>query len=343
MNPTTNASMKEDDIRPSYLMQGQSERFLTDIRRLLQHKGDFVHTSCPACESASSDIAFEKYDLTYALCHNCGTLYVNPRPSPAILEEYYVHSENYAYWNRYVFPASEEVRREKIFRPRVQRVTEICRRQGVKTRTLLEVGAGFGTFCEEMRQYGLFDRLIAVEPTPDLAETCRLKGLEVIQEPIEHVNLSTESVDVIVSFETIEHLFSPKDFLLICAKLLAPNGLLVLTCPNIKGFDLVVLGAASDTVDVEHLNYFHPTSLSFLLTTCGYEVLEIMTPGRLDAELVRKKALLHEFDLSNQPFLRQILLEAWEQVAAAFQDFLVQANLSSHMWVVARRTGRAVL
>ena len=60
--------------------------------------------------------------------------------------------------------------------------------------------------------------------------------------------------------------------------MLLKNGLLIITCPNIKGFDITVLGALSDIIDHEHLNYFNPQSISCLLKDCGFEVLEILTP-----------------------------------------------------------------
>jgi 2-polyprenyl-3-methyl-5-hydroxy-6-metoxy-1,4-benzoquinol methylase len=271
------------------------------------------------------------------VCTACETMYVNPRPSPPILEMYYATSENYQYWNKYIFPASEEARREKIFRPRAERVADICGHYGVSQGTLLEVGAGFGTFCEEVKSLGMFRRVIAVEPTPDLAETCRQRGLEVIEQPIEHVDLNQQTIDVITSFEVIEHLFSPQDFLLACADVLAPGGLLVITCPNVKGFDIVTLQALSNAVDVEHLNYFHPQSLAHLVNRCGFETLEVLTPGKLDAELVRKKILADEFDVSHQPFLEQILIDDWERVGDNFQQFLADNLLSSHMWLVARK------
>ena len=55
--------------------------------------------------------------------------------------------------------------------------------------TLFDVGAGFGTFCEEVDRLGAFDRVVALEPEPHLAETCRGKGLEVIEAPVEQAEL----------------------------------------------------------------------------------------------------------------------------------------------------------
>jgi 2-polyprenyl-3-methyl-5-hydroxy-6-metoxy-1,4-benzoquinol methylase len=202
----------------------------------------------------------------------------------------------------------------------------------------MEVGAGFGTFCEEVKRLNIFRRVIAIEPTPDLAQTCREKGLEVIEKPIEQVRPDKgDQVDVIATFEVIEHLFSPREFLRGCASVLEPGGLIIITCPNVKGFDLVTLQVLSDTVDVEHLNYFNPGSLSSLLRESGFQVLEAVTPGKLDAELVRKKALSGEFSLEQHPFLRQILIEEWDRVGDSFQQFLVSNQLSSHMWLIGRK------
>jgi SAM-dependent methyltransferase len=200
----------------------------------------------------------------------------------------------------------------------------------------VDVGAGFGTFGEEMKRVGFFDRVIAVEPAPGLAATCRSKGLEVIEEPIEKVTLAKATV--VTCFELIEHLFSPEQFLRACGRVLSKDGLLILTTPNIAGFDLRLLGAISENIDApEHLNYYHPASLRRLLERCGFLVVEILTPGRLDAELVRKKALAGLVDLTNSPFLRRVLLDDWETLGGPFQDFLAEQGLSSHMWAVARK------
>ena len=106
---------------------------------------------------------------------------------------------------------------------------------------------------------------------------------------------------------------------------------------NAKGFDIVTLGALSGAIDPEHLNYFHPASLGALLESEGFTVLETQTPGRLDAELVRKAVLDGRADLSGQPFLQRVLIDEWEAQGERFQDYLVEARLSSNQWIVAKR------
>jgi len=336
-NERMDKALKESDIRPNHLMEKQAELFSADIARILKYKDRFVVVACPACQANSSSKAFNKFDFTYVVCSKCQTMYVNPRPTPEILQIYYSSSQNYAYWNKYIFPASENTRREKIFRPRAERIAGICSRYRVKMDTIMEIGAGFGTFCEEILRMNIFKHIVAVEPTPDLANTCRSKGLEVIESSLEQLNLKRHKADVIASFEVIEHIFSPREFLLRCASLLTDGGLLVVTCPNVKGFEISVLQELSDSVDIEHLNYFHPSSLSQLFTECGFEVLEVETPGKLDVELVRKKALEGKLDLSKEHFLKNVLLERWDEVGSVFQQFLADNMLSSHMWLVARK------
>ncbi len=327
----------ENEIRPANLMQEQDRRLRNDIKRLLYYRDKFITVSCPACACKDANKAFEKYELTYVECSECQTIYINPRPTTDILNYYYTNSENYEYWNNYIFPASEVNRREKIFKPRVERILELCQDYNIEHDCLLEVGAGFGTFCEEILKKGRFRRVIAVEPTPDLAESCRTRGLETIESPIEEVVLKDGEASVIVSFEVIEHLFSPIDFIKSCYRILAPGGLLVLTCPNIKGFDIRILKEYSNTIDNEHLNYFHPGSLTLLLNNCGLEVVEISTPGKLDAELVRNKVLEGVIDFNERPFLKQLLLDEWERLGKPLQNFITANNLSSHMWAIARK------
>jgi 2-polyprenyl-3-methyl-5-hydroxy-6-metoxy-1,4-benzoquinol methylase len=332
------AKLTEEAIRPSALMEKQKVVALTDVGRMLSKYGEFVSVPCPACGSDEAAEKFVKNGIKYVECESCETFYVNPRPTSEVLGWFYQGSPNYEYWNNVIFPASEEVRRERIFVPRVDRLLELSGKYKVQMNSLLEIGSGFGTFCAEVKSRNVFEKIVAVEPTPDLAETCRGRGIEVIEKPVEQIQLDSKDLfDVIANFEVIEHLFAPADFIRAAVGLLKPGGLLMLTCPNGKGFDVETLGVLSDTVDHEHLNYFNQKSLAKLLEKTGLEVLESFTPGVLDADLVRNKAMSGEFDVSNQPFLQKVLIDEWDQLGGPFQSFLVEQGLSSNMWVVARK------
>jgi len=329
--------VREEQIRPATLMEQKRGCVDRDRRFLLDRRDRFVRVACPACDGHRLAPAFEKDGFAYERCRDCDTVLMNPRADEALMHEFYAGSANYTFWNQYVFPSTEEARRNEILRPRAERLRAICQRQGLSGGTALEVGAGFGTFCEELQRLGLFEKVLAVEPTPDLARTCREKGIATLEAPVERCDLPEASLALVAAFEVFEHLFSPPAFVASAARLLRSGGLLVLSCPNIHGFDIATLGTLSNSIDHEHVNYFHPGSIRRLLERFGLRVVEVLTPGKLDADLVRTAAAVGRIDLSDQPFLRRILCDEWDRLGEPFQAFLADHNLSSHMWAVAQR------
>lgn len=329
--------LSEAELCPQDLLAEQEAAFARDIARLHARAAEFVAVRCPACGSETRRPAFSKYGFTFQECTACATLYMSPRPSARLMGDYYANSENYAFWAARIFPASEAARRKKIHEPWFVRILDYCERFGVPCGTLVEVGPGFGTFCAVATQSGRFGRVIAVEPTPQLAAACRSRGVTVIEKRIEEAAAELPPANVLCAFEVIEHLFEPARFIADCARAVAPGGLLVLSCPNGQGFDIATLREKALAVDAEHVNLFNPASLAALVRRSGFEVLETTTPGRLDAEFVREAALKGEIDLSAQPFLRRVLLDEWEALGWPFQQFLAANRLSSHMWLVARR------
>jgi 2-polyprenyl-3-methyl-5-hydroxy-6-metoxy-1,4-benzoquinol methylase len=329
------ARLSEHELCPDDLLAGQEAAFGRDIARLQARRGEFVVVDCPACGGADRRTAFAKFGFDFMTCIECGTIYMSPRPSPAVMAAYYASSENYAYWAKHIFPASEAARRQKVHRPWLERVIEYCRAHDVARGTLVEVGPGFGTFSALARTTGAFARVVAIEPTPEMAAACRARGVDVIEKRIEEVDEEIGVVDVLVSFEVIEHLFAPRLFLGQCARLVRPGGLVILSCPNGQGFDIAQLRSAALAVDAEHVNLFNPASLARLVAAHGFTVLEVTTPGRLDAEFVREAALRGEVTLD--PFLNRVLVDEWDRLGWSFQQFLAANGLSSHMWLAARR------
>lgn len=332
-------ALKIGEIRPAELRRRQEEAYARDLERLRKRLPEFVRVACPACAADKPNGAFEKYGFSFQRCQECRTLYMSPRPTPAVMAGYYGNSDNYKFWAEHIFPASEASRREKIHRPMLDYLVAACERHGVPRGTLVEVGPGFGTFVSLAHQSGQFGRVLAVERTPEMAKACRARGVSVIERAVEDLAPGEiDAADVLVSFEVIEHLFDPGAYLRSAARLLRDGGLLLLTCPNGEGFDTAVLGAQSGQVDSEHVNLFNPESLARLLEHSGFEVLESQTPGRLDAELVRDAALEGKVDLSADPFLQRVLLDEWQRLGAPFQKFLASNGLSGHLRILSRKT-----
>lgn len=96
---------------------------------------------------------------------------------------------------------------------------------------ILEVGVGAGHFLEQARAVG-FD-VTGIELNPDGAASARAKGFTVFEQDL--AALKTENLDywdAICSFQVLEHLPNPRQFLEQCLELLKPGGLLILSVPN---------------------------------------------------------------------------------------------------------------
>lgn len=327
------------EIRSDQYKEMQVAAYRRDIERLHARLDEFVQAPCPACGADDATFRFEKYRCRFVECRGCSTLYMSPRPSPAVMDDYYSNSENYAVWNKYIFPKSEASRRDKICRPNLERIVAECRQRHLERPALLEIGPGFGTFAALAKDSGFFGAVTVVERTPEMVAACRAKGLDVIDSSLEDVNDAQAGfADVAACFEVIEHVFDPVDFLRGVGRMLKPGGLFAFTCPNGAGFDTALLQAASPAVDTEHVNLFNPASIGVLLWRCGFEVLAVETPGRLDVELARRAVLAGEFDVSNQPFWRRLLVDDYDALGGDFQFFLAQHKLSGNMRVIAAKS-----
>ena len=326
--------LTENSIRPKTLMHGQKKAMNADIEWLKNRSIDFIDIDCPACGSSNSKLLYKKYYLRHLLCKNCLTQYVSPRPTKALLADFYKNSLNYAYWAKYIFSASADVRKEKIFKPRAQFLINCLKKKKIKGK-LLEIGAAYGYFCEEIKKFKYFDKVIGIEPTPDLAKILRSKNIDVIESSYEEAKLIFK-FDAIVNFEVIEHLFNPKEFLQWCFNNLNPGGCLYLTCPNIGGFETKVLGKESDTVDHEHLNLFNTTSIKELVEDVGFEKVVVTTPGVLDFDIVKQSYLSKKINKNRLgSFLLSLIESKSSDVEKKFQQYLIKSNNSTHMMLLA--------
>lgn len=332
-----NRTLSSEDIRPSQFNLVQKQLLLFDQSELFKKSAEFIYVNCPACCHSDYVKVFEKYSFTYVKCEKCETVYINPRPTADMLTEYYSSSQRYAYWNSHIYPATEHIRRERIDIPRVNKIIKVCNELNLTCDNILEVGPGFGIFAEEMKKMSQCKEIVLIEPNKALADTCTRRGLTVVNNAIENAVLYKDSYDIVVAFEVFEHLFSQMDFLRKVHLCLRKNGIVVLTCPNIKGFDIQMLGSEADVIDNENLSYFHPESIRELFSLCGFVILELLTPGKLDVDHVREKILKNKLDITNQVWLNEVLIKSWHKVGANFQEFLSENLMSSHMWIIAQK------
>jgi len=102
----------------------------------------------------------------------------------------------------------------------------------VKGRRVLDIACGEGYGTAALRRAGAA-QVTGVDISEDVCEHARQKyGLDVRVGSAERIPLENASVDVVVSFETIEHVSRPQRFVDECARVLTPGGKLIISTPN---------------------------------------------------------------------------------------------------------------
>lgn len=327
--------MKEEDIRPDALFARYRELSAQDAHTCFR---DLHRTAigCVACGGTDTQRAFEKSGFEYARCAACGSLFQSPRPAIEAFERFYRDSESSRYWAEVFFPAVAEARRERIFRPRVERLADMCAAQQHAVDRLIEVGAGYGIFLDEWRRRFGAAQAIAIEPSESLADECRAKGFEVVEDIVENVSEYRDYADLVVCFEVLEHVHEPLAFVAALTGLARPGGYVCISALGIDGFDIQVLWEKSNSIfPPYHINFLSVEGFEHLFTRAGLRDVRVTTPGQLDVDIVRNALRRDPHLLEGQRFLQRLLADT--QRAAAFQRFLSENQLSSHTWVMARR------
>lgn len=327
--------MKEHEIRPEALLNRYIELSAQDAEHCFGDESR-IDVGCVACGEDQSIHQFDKNGFAYAQCAVCGTLFQCPRPSIAAFESFYRQSESSRYWAEVFFPAVAEIRREKIFRPRVERLAGLCAENNIQVERLIDVGAGYGIFLDEWRNRFPETQALAVEPSTSLASECRSKGFAVVEDIVENVVGHDNSADLVTCFEVLEHVYAPLDFVRVLAGLARPGGYVFVSTLGIDGFDLQVLWEKSSQISPpHHINFLSVQGFERLFQRAGLADIMVTTPGQLDVDIVRNAAKRDPALLDGQRFLRNLLTD--EQNAAAFQNFLAEQRLSSHVWVIGRK------
>jgi 2-polyprenyl-3-methyl-5-hydroxy-6-metoxy-1,4-benzoquinol methylase len=327
--------VKEYEIRPKNVFDEFLNISLRESERLFSDKSKFIEVSCPACGSSRLRQAFLKNNFNYETCKDCSSLFVNPRPNSADLSAYYRDSGAVEHWAKIFYKDTEGARRARIVKPRAKMIEKWAKQMNVDG-TFCDVGSGFGLLLEEIKELGIFEEIIGVEPASDLAQICRDRGFRIFEKNVEDLDAEEERANFATCFEVIEHVFEPLEFLRAASNILIPGGVFIFSTLTISGFDLGELWSNSKSVcPPNHLNLMSVSGLAALVKRCGLELVDLSTPGMLDVDILRNM-LEENSEISISRFARQIS-EANETVQEKFQNFLQENRLSSHVVVVARK------
>ena len=145
-----------------------------------------------------------------------------------------------------------------------------------KPQRVLEVGCGNGSALKAVQNLWPNAACIGVEPVPSAVKAAQAQGTPVLQgmmgSALPH-EIAGQRYDVIYSVHVIEHTDDPVAFLRAIKELLAPQGRLVVTCPNARVPNL-------EMVRSDHRFSMTPYHLTALAQKAGFLPLRsALCPG----------------------------------------------------------------
>lgn len=213
---------------------------------------------CPICQSVTTEYYAKRDAFSYHHCTQCNHVFLFPRPTSSALHDLYTGDYEFR------VNAIAKARFEELAGTILRRMKKI----NPRGKTLLDVGAGYGTFVE----MGLKHRLkaIGIEPARNLYRQAKTKlGNKIIHTDLRgYMKRNSKLFDFISLIHVIEHVENPTETLSTLYGLLEPNGVLYVETPNIDSI-LSYTEKSNYTflTPPDHLNLFSPRSFKTLLTS----------------------------------------------------------------------------
>jgi SAM-dependent methyltransferase len=146
-------------------------------------------------------------------------------------------------------------------------------------RRILEVGCARGRLGHELKRQDPSRYVAGVELDPDAAQVAggRLDEVFVLDVQADIPPIEPGSLDCVLLGDVLEHLTDPEDVLRRYRDLLAPDGLVLISVPNIQHFSVIknllrgdFMYQPSGLLDATHLRFFTYMSFAKLLLDAGF-------------------------------------------------------------------------
>lgn len=212
-------------------------------------------------------------------CQGCGLAKVHPQPTIKTLTKYY---------NKFHAAQSITPNKNKEIN-RLKKISSFC----PEPKSLLDIGAGSGDFLAQAKHQGwqVFGYDLSLTAAKNIYKTHHISIKS------GHFTASLwpkNTFDVITLHSTIEHTQNPLKVLKTLLPWLKPQGLLVISVPNIFSFEWYlysILRLPFPGFIPEHLWYFTPTSFKKFLSLFDLKILQLTSQHYSPPEKLRKHPL----------------------------------------------------
>lgn len=247
-------------------------------------------------------------------CESCG--FIRPQDSSVkdlLSVEIYDNPKNIRFYNektRSIEEASEEY---KYYFKHFMPYSNLVSKYNLKG-SGLDIGCGAGHLIKTLSKQGL--KMDGQDISPTLVSALKKQGIKVYGQDLS--NLKPNKKYNLVTFnQVLEHVGSPKSFILSIKKLLKEKGYIIFAVPYLYGLVPQLLRSYWYGLGYgQHLNFFSKKSLSILLEGIGFEICEF-------------KVLIADYAHPKFPRVLNGFIEI-------FMNLIVKLNLGDNLFVVAR-------
>jgi len=145
-----------------------------------------------------------------------------------------------------------------------------------RNKIVADVGCGCGAFLDFLS--GAVNKVIAIEPSEKYREVMEKKGFLTFPYTEDAVAVWKENVDVVTSFDVIEHVQNPEEFLKGIFDLLKTDGQAIIGTPTDAPMMRMLLGEAYERkllFSVQHLWIFSEQCLKMLAEKIGFSKVSV--------------------------------------------------------------------
>jgi len=151
----------------------------------------------------------------------------------------------------------------------------LLKQNGIEGKVCLDIGPGTGRWLDFMRQNGA-EHLSAVDISSEVLTRCAELCDQLQKCDLEKDSLAqdTDSVDVVIAIEVLEHLQNPSMFLSEIVRVTKPGGIVLMTLPNVTSFISrirMMLGMLPVVMvsDPTHVGFYRQKDLVSLMAPFG--------------------------------------------------------------------------
>lgn len=208
----------------------------------------------------------DKVHYRLVKCNGCGLVRSTPVMSTSALNDLYRKSKlNY----------SQEV--DNLKTTYIKSLSPILKNLK-KNAVIFEVGCGNGFILQEIKKLG-YKNVFGFEPSVDAVKKAEPSiASRIVNDYFKKNILKKECVDLIVIFQTLDHIPDPNAFLQECYRILKKGGIIFAYNHNVESLTAKILGEKSPIFDIEHTFLYSKSTIGKIFTKNGFVVQNIKFP-----------------------------------------------------------------